>query len=81
MKEYGEAKFLVEGHTDSQGSAKSNQRLSEKRANAVMNYLSTNGIAADRLSAVGFGEEYPIADNKTRAGRAENRRVQISLRK
>ncbi len=81
MKEYKDANFTVEGHTDSQGAAAFNQKLSEKRANAVMNYLVGKGIASNRLSAVGFGEDYPVADNKTKAGRAENRRVEISLRK
>ncbi len=81
MKEYDTANFLVEGHTDSQGSNTLNQKLSEKRATAVMNYLVGKGISSSRLSSVGFGEDYPIADNKTKAGRAQNRRVEISLRK
>jgi len=81
MAEYDSANFLVEGHTDSQGAAAPNQKLSERRATAVMNYLIGKGIASSRLSFVGFGEEYPIAENKTRAGRAQNRRVEISLRK
>ena len=81
MKEYDKANFSIEGHTDSQGAAAYNQKLSESRANAVMNYLVSHGISASRLSAVGFGEDYPIADNHTKAGRAENRRVEIKLRK
>ena len=81
MKEYDRANFLVEGHTDSQGAKTFNQKLSESRANSVVNYLIGKGIAASRLTAVGFGEEYPVADNKTKAGRAENRRVEINLRK
>ncbi len=79
LKEYPTAKFTVEGHTDSAGSASSNQRLSDSRANAVKNYLTENGVDQFRLSAVGYGEDKPIATNKTRAGRAQNRRVEINL--
>ena len=79
FKEYPKASFAIEGHTDSVGSKSSNQSLSERRANAVRDYLIANGIAADRLSAAGYGEDNPIADNKTRAGRAENRRVEVKL--
>ena len=80
MKEYPKANFSIQGHTDSSGSNTLNQKLSEKRAKAVLDYLvAKGGIAADRLTSAGFGEDYPIADNKTRAGRAENRRVEIKL--
>ncbi len=80
MKEYPKANFSVQGHTDSQGGAASNMRLSERRAKAVLDYLVNNGgISSSRLSSAGFGEDYPIADNKTRAGRAQNRRVEIKL--
>ncbi|NER17220.1 OmpA family protein [Spongiivirga citrea] len=79
LNEYPNAKFTIEGHTDSVGRASTNQRLSDERANSVMNYLITNGIASNRLSAQGFGEDKPIASNKTRAGRANNRRVEINL--
>jgi outer membrane protein OmpA-like peptidoglycan-associated protein len=81
MKEFGDAKFLIAGHTDSQGATSYNQKLSEQRAAAVVTYLVGKGIAADRLSSVGFGEDQPIATNKTRAGRAQNRRVEINLKK
>jgi len=81
MSEFGDAKFLVAGHTDSQGGSAMNQKLSESRAAAVVTYLTSKGIAAERLSSVGFGEDNPIATNATSAGRAENRRVEISLRK
>ncbi|TCI84966.1 OmpA family protein [Tenacibaculum sp. M341] len=81
MKEYKDANFNIEGHTDSQGAAKANQKLSERRAKAVLDYLATHGVTGSRLSSVGFGEDYPIATNKTRAGRAQNRRVEINLRK
>ncbi|MBP2831173.1 OmpA family protein [Aquimarina sp. U1-2] len=79
LKEYPTAKFTVEGHTDSSGSNKLNQRLSDSRANSVKNWLVENGIDQFRLSAVGYGEDRPIATNKTRAGRAKNRRVEINL--
>ena len=80
FKQYPKADFAIEGHTDSVGSKKSNQALSERRANAVRDYLIANGISAERLTAKGFGEENPIADNKTRAGRKENRRVEVKLK-
>jgi OOP family OmpA-OmpF porin len=79
FKQYPRASFTIEGHTDSVGSEKSNQILSERRANAVRDYLIANGISDDRLSAVGYGEATPIDDNKTRAGRANNRRVEVKL--
>ncbi|MDT0557945.1 OmpA family protein [Ichthyenterobacterium sp. W332] len=79
LKEYPKAKFELDGYTDSVGSAKSNQLLSERRANAVRDYLIANGIGEDRLVAKGFGEENPIDTNKTRAGRANNRRVEVKV--
>ncbi len=79
MKEYPKANFSIQGHTDSQGPAASNMRLSERRAKAVLDYLASHGIDGSRLTSAGFGEDYPIADNKTRAGRAQNRRVEIKL--
>lgn len=80
FKEYPKANFSIDGHTDSVGSSKSNQLLSERRANAVRDFLIANGINADRLTAVGYGEEKPIDDNATRAGRANNRRVEVTLK-
>jgi outer membrane protein OmpA-like peptidoglycan-associated protein len=79
LQEYTNAKFTIDGHTDSVGSAKLNQKLSEERAYSVMNYLIEKGIASNRLQAAGYGEDRPIADNGTRAGRATNRRVEINL--
>ncbi len=79
LGEYPTARFSVEGHTDSQGPAASNQKLSESRANAVRDFLINEGIGSDRLTAAGYGEDRPIADNKTRNGRKENRRVEINL--
>lgn len=79
LKKYPSAKFSIDGHTDSVGSATSNQRLSDSRANEVKNYLIQNGIDEFRLSAVGYGEARPVADNTTKEGRAQNRRVEINL--
>jgi outer membrane protein OmpA-like peptidoglycan-associated protein len=79
LKEYPNSRFSIDGHTDSTGSARTNQLLSERRANAVRDYLIANGIAADRLEAKGYGEDKPIADNKTSTGRKNNRRVEVVL--
>ena len=79
LNEYPNAKFTVEGHTDSVGSEKLNQSLSEKRANSVRDFLVQEGIGADRLTAIGYGEAKPIASNANRAGRTQNRRVEINL--
>jgi OOP family OmpA-OmpF porin len=66
---------VVEGHTDSTGADAYNQALSERRANSVLRYLVDAGVPASRLSAQGFGESQPVADNDTAEGRAQNRRV------
>ena len=79
LKEYSNSKFNIDGHTDSVGSESSNQTLSEGRAQAVVDWLVENGIDSSRLSARGFGESQPIMSNKTRDGRARNRRVEINL--
>ncbi len=81
MKEYESANFEIEGHTDSSGSLALNERLSKERAASVMDYLVTIGMDANRLSSEGYGPSRPIADNKTAAGRQQNRRVEISLKK
>jgi OmpA-OmpF porin, OOP family len=70
-------KLKVEGHTDNQGTAASNQTLSQKRADAVVAWLTAHGINASRLSPVGRGQSAPLADNSTDAGRAQNRRVEL----
>ncbi len=79
LKEYPNARFSIDGHTDSVGSEATNQKLSQERASSVMNYLITKGIASGRLEHQGYGESKPIDSNKTRAGRANNRRVEINL--
>jgi outer membrane protein OmpA-like peptidoglycan-associated protein len=72
-------KVRAEGHTDNQGDDAYNKDLSQRRANAVRAYLVKRGIAAERLDAVGYGEEQPKADNETKAGRAANRRVEFTI--
>jgi OOP family OmpA-OmpF porin len=72
-------KLSIEGHTDNTGSMELNQRLSESRANAVRDYLLSKGVSETRLTAIGYGPDRPIADNKTAAGRARNRRVEMKL--
>ncbi|MFD2100629.1 DUF5723 family protein [Flagellimonas iocasae] len=79
LNEYPNAKFTVEGHTDSVGSSESNQKLSEARANSVRDFLINEGIVGTRLTAIGYGEEKPIASNTTKIGRQQNRRVEINL--
>ncbi|MEZ4853067.1 OmpA family protein [Flavobacterium sp.] len=79
LKEYPNAKFTIDGHTDSVGSASSNMRLSDSRALSVKDYLVANGIDAFRLSSKGYGESRPIDTNSTAEGRAHNRRVEINL--
>jgi len=67
----------IHGHTDSKGNPKSNQILSEKRAQSVVNYLATKGVKLSRMKAKGFGADMPIADNKTESGREQNRRIEM----
>jgi OOP family OmpA-OmpF porin len=73
-----EIKVQVGGHTDNTGSAAVNKRLSAARAEAVRQYLISKGVSADRLTAAGFGPSKPVASNKTAAGRAQNRRVELT---
>lgn len=79
MKQYKPLKLQVSGHTDSVASDTYNQKLSQKRANAVVKYLVAKGIDKARIISIGFGEKKPVATNKTDAGRAQNRRVEIKL--
>jgi OOP family OmpA-OmpF porin len=75
MRKYPDTTAMIEGHTDEVGTAADNMKLSQRRADNVVNYLAGHGIALSRLKAVGFGETRPIADNKTEVGRRLNRRV------
>jgi OOP family OmpA-OmpF porin len=70
---------IAVGHTDAVGSDSYNQKLSIRRADAVKNYLTTKGIEKNRVYTEGKGEKQPVADNKTREGRAKNRRVEIEV--
>lgn len=79
MKDVSNLKIEIGGHTDNQGSATMNQKLSEERAIAVMNYLKSKGIAASRMTAVGYGLNKPIASNSTADGRQQNRRTEMKI--
>lgn len=77
IKNYPNAKFAIEGHTDSVGNPIANQKLSEARAKVVMDALVAKGVNPDNLTHKGFGSSRPVADNKTVKGRAENRRTEV----
>jgi len=77
MQQDPSVKLSVEGHTDNVGSAASNQALSEKRAQAVVAWLTGHGVDASRLQAKGWGQSKPVADNSTDDGKAKNRRVEL----
>jgi outer membrane protein OmpA-like peptidoglycan-associated protein len=80
IKIFPEKHILLEGHTDSQGNAATNKRLSEERASAVREYIIANmGISREQVTSVGYGSEKPVASNKTREGRALNRRIDIVI--
>ncbi|KTC31071.1 porin, partial [Pseudomonas sp. ABAC61] len=80
MNQYPQTTTVVEGHTDSVGPDAYNQKLSERRANAVKQVLVNQyGVGANRVQSVGYGESRPVADNATEAGRAVNRRVEASV--
>ena len=77
MKGQPNLKVSIEGHTDSQGNAAANKTLSLNRAKAVASAVAAGGIRADRMQTVGWGQEKPVADNRTEEGRAANRRVEL----
>jgi len=79
LKKNGETNIMIIGHTDNTGTAAHNMDLSVRRADAVKNYITGNGIDASRLTTQGKGETEPIADNATAKGRAQNRRVEIVI--
>ena len=79
MKNVKDAKLTVAGYTDSTGNANSNKALSLKRAQAVVDYLVSQGVDAAQLSAVGHGADHPVADNATEEGRFKNRRIEFSV--
>jgi OOP family OmpA-OmpF porin len=71
---------IATGHTDSIGTDKYNQRLSDRRANTVKEYMVSKGIPAAKITTLGKGESQPVATNKTKEGRAKNRRVDIEFK-
>ena len=79
MIQYPNSLIDVMGHTDSVGSDAYNLELSRRRADSVANYLISRGVAAARVERIGYGEQYPVADNTTEDGRARNRRVEIRI--
>ncbi len=80
MQQYPQTSTTVEGHTDSVGTDQYNQRLSERRANAVRDVLVNQyGLESNRVNAIGYGESRPVADNATEEGRQINRRVEAEV--
>ncbi|WP_340588154.1 OmpA family protein [Erythrobacter alti] len=79
MIDYPNSLIDVMGHTDSTGSDQYNLDLSRRRAESVANYLVSRGVARARIETIGYGEQYPVADNTTVSGRSQNRRVEIRI--
>ena len=79
MQKYADTKVVVEGHTDSSGSDAINQPLSQRRAQAVANNITSTGVDASRITTTGYGSTQPVADNTTAAGKAANRRVEVAI--
>ena len=80
LQEFPKSAVVVQGHTDATGSEEHNKRLSDRRAGAVKTYLVGRGVGAPRMSAIGYGEGYPVASNETALGREQNRRVELLLK-
>ena len=79
MNQYNQNTVTIAGHTDSKGAASYNQGLSRDRAYAVANYLTANGVPANRINVVAYGESRPVASNDTENGRQQNRRVELTI--
>ncbi|MBB4954838.1 outer membrane protein OmpA-like peptidoglycan-associated protein [Agrobacterium vitis] len=79
LKKFNKTLIDVNGHTDSTGSLQHNQQLSQQRADSVLDYLGSQGVDPRRMSAMGYGPSQPIATNATPEGRAQNRRVEVSI--
>jgi len=79
LRDQEDKKILIEGHTDSRGSAATNQELSKARADAVAAYFTSRGVSSDRITTAGLGPSRPVADNNTAEGRANNRRVEVVI--
>jgi outer membrane protein OmpA-like peptidoglycan-associated protein len=79
LKEYKETDLVIEGHTDNKGKKATNQKLSVARANSVISFLESEGVAGGRMTGRGYADDMPIAPNDTENGRRQNRRVQIQI--
>jgi outer membrane protein OmpA-like peptidoglycan-associated protein len=79
LQKYDDTDILVEGHTDATGTSEHNLSLSIARAQSAANYLGSQGVQSPRFSIMGYGEDQPIAENETAAGRAQNRRVELAI--
>ncbi len=80
LQRYPDTNIVVKGHTDSAGTESYNLNLSEERAESVRRYLIAEGVSASRVTAIGFGEAYPLVSNDTAAGRQQNRRVELEIK-
>lgn len=80
LNDFPKTAVVVQGFTDSTGSENHNQALSERRAGAVSNYFVSSGVDTGRMTAIGFGQDHPVAQNRTEAGRRLNRRVEILIK-
>jgi outer membrane protein OmpA-like peptidoglycan-associated protein len=79
LTEYKETTLVIEGHTDNKGKKKINQKLSRARAESVIAFMETQGVARERMTPVGLADDEPVADNKTDDGRMQNRRVEVQI--
>ncbi len=79
MSKYPTKTVAIEGHTDSSGSAKLNKKLSQERADFIRDVLISKGIAADRITSIGYGQSQPVAANTSAAGRQKNRRIELNF--
>lgn len=79
LNAYPKSRVIIKGHTDSTGDDRFNQTLSEQRADSVRKFLIAQGVAHDRMNAIGFGAQMPVATNNTPEGRQQNRRVEIEI--
>jgi outer membrane protein OmpA-like peptidoglycan-associated protein len=79
LNKYKDTEILIEGHTDSTGSESMNMRLSNRRASSVSRQLKSQGVVGRRITINGYGENQPVADNGTSAGRRSNRRVEVAI--
>ena len=79
LQKYADTNVVIEGHTDTSGSDAINQPLSQRRAQAVANNLTSNGVEESRITTTGYGSTQPVADNTSAAGKATNRRVEVAI--